>query len=301
MIMLRLEWPRGPALPVSVATAICEAEASRWTRQTPGRIRTAGDQRREAVPRRTGTVKVTTVSDDTPGNRAWFQDWANEYDATLGKVSRHRIMLDLAVKVSRVARGDEVLDIGCGTGLLSLRFLAAADCTITAIDTSAEMLALFREKVERCGLAERVRCRQASAEEMAFGPGRFDIVAATVSLHHVREKAPVIGAIHDSLRDGGRFVLGEIDLDSTGSLDDPVRLSRILEYLAGELVLAMREGGVQAFERMYDNGKKHILNDGEYCVAMRRWEELCREAGFGDVVVHPVPGYDWFNVLVATK
>lgn len=240
------------------------------------------------------------MSDDTPGNRAWFQDWANEYDSTLGKVSRHQIMLDLAVEVSGVAHGDEVLDIGCGTGLLSLKFLAAADCRITAIDTSPEMLALFREKVERYGLAERVQCRQASAEEMEFGPGRFDIVAATVSLHHVKEKAPVVGSIRDSLKDGGRFVLGEIDLDTTGNLDDPVRLSRILEYISGELVLAMREGGTQAFERMYDNGKKHILNDGEYCVAMRRWEELCRDAGFRDVAVHPVPGYDRFKVLVAT-
>lgn len=244
---------------------------------------------------------MTTAGEDAPGNRAWFRDWADEYDATLGKVSRHRIMLDLAVEASGVADNDEVLDIGCGTGLLSLRFLAAAGCRVTAIDTSAEMLALFREKVERYGLTERVTCRQAPAEEMDFGPGRFDIVTATVSLHHVREKAPVVGAIHDSLREGGRFVLGDIDLDTIGSVDDPVRLSRILEYLAGELVLAMREGGVQAFERMYDNGKKHILNDGEYCVAMRRWEELCRDAGFREIVVHPVPGNDFFKVLVATK
>ncbi|KAF5065632.1 Ubiquinone/menaquinone biosynthesis C-methyltransferase UbiE [anaerobic digester metagenome] len=241
------------------------------------------------------------MSEEIPGNRAWFQDWAEEYDATLGKVSRHHMMLDLAVQSSGVRDGDEVLDIGCGTGLLSLKFLAAADCRITAIDTSAEMLALFREKVERFGLTDRVRFRQASAEEMDVGPKRFDIVAATVSLHHVREKAPVIGSIHDSLKDGGRFVLGDIDLDTTGEHEDPERLSRILGYLTSELVLALREGGVQAFERMYDNGKKHILNDGEYCVAMRRWEELCRDAGFREIVVHPVPGNDFFKVLVATK
>ncbi len=241
------------------------------------------------------------MGEEMPGNRAWFQDWANEYDTTLGKVSRHHIMLDLAVLVSGVAPGDEVLDIGCGTGLLSLKFLAAADCRITAIDTSVEMLALFREKVEQYGLSGRVRSRQTSAEEMDFGPGQFDIVAATVSLHHVKEKAPVVRSIRDSLKDGGRFVLGDIDLDTTGDHEDPERLSRILAYLTSELVLAMREGGVQAFERMYDNGRKHILNDGEYCVAMNRWEELCRDAGFRDVTVHPVPGFDYFKVLVATK
>ena len=241
------------------------------------------------------------MTGDTPGNRAWFQDWADEYDVTLGKVSRHRIMLDLAVQASGVKRGDEVLDIGCGTGLLSLKFLAAADCRITAIDTSAEMLALFHEKVERYGLTDRVRCQQMSAEEMDVGANRFDVVAATVSLHHVKEKAPVISAIRDSLKDGGRFVLGDIDLDTSGDHEDPERLARILEYLTSELVLGMREGGVQAFERMYDNGKKHILNDGEYCIATRQWEQLCRDAGFRETVVHPVPDYDFFKVLVATK
>jgi ubiquinone/menaquinone biosynthesis C-methylase UbiE len=237
----------------------------------------------------------------SPGNRAWFRDWAKEYDSTLGKVSRHDIMLDLAVKVSGVTGGSEVLDIGCGTGLLSLKFLAAADCRVTAIDLSAEMLALFGEKVAEFGLADRVRSTQVSAEEMDFGPGRFDIIAATVALHHVKEKGPVVEAIRASLKDGGRFVLGEIDMDTTGRLEDPERLARILAYLTDELMLAMTEGGVPAFERMYDNGKKHILNDGEYCIGTRQWEALCRDAGFRDVSVHPVPGYDRFKVLVATK
>lgn len=235
------------------------------------------------------------------GNREWFQDWANEYDATLGKVKRHHALLDRVVGESGVTRGDRVLDIGCGTGLLSLKFLDKADCNVTAIDSSAEMLGLFREKIDTCGLSRRIRCIQKSAEEMDFGHGRFDIVAATVSLHHVKEKQPVIDTIYDSLADGGRFVLGEIDLDTTGRLDDPKRLTRILEYLSKELPLAMKEGGVPAFTRMYDNGKKHILNDGEYCIGSGQWVNLCRRADFQKVEVRPLKSFEWFMVLVAIK
>ncbi|MDD1719527.1 MAG: class I SAM-dependent methyltransferase [Methanoregulaceae archaeon] len=242
-----------------------------------------------------------TMKEVTTDNREWFQDWANEYDSTLGKVKRHHKMLDQVVRSSGIKRDDLVLDIGCGTGLLSLKFLDKAECDITAIDSSAEMLEIFQEKIKKCRLTGKIHCMQKSAEDMDFGPDKFDIVAATVSLHHVKSKEPVIRNIYGCLKSGGRFVIGEIDMDTTGKPDDPDRLLRILDYLTKELVLVMKEGGVQAFERMYDNGKKHILNDGEYCIGFGQWAELCRDAGFEKVEVNPVEGFEWFKVLVATK
>jgi ubiquinone/menaquinone biosynthesis C-methylase UbiE len=237
----------------------------------------------------------------TKDNRAWFQEWANEYDSTLGKVKRHHNLLDLVVKVSGIQRNDRVLDIGCGTGLLSLKFLHKKECAITAIDSSARMLRVFQEKINRLNLTKNIRCEQKSAEDMDFQPNQFDIIAATVALHHVKSKEPVIRNIYRSLDDGGRFVLGEIDLDTTGNLDDPNRLLRILTYLSRELPLVMKEGGIPAFERMYDNGKKHILNDGEYCIGFPQWAKLCRNAGFMKAEIIPLKGFEWFKVLVATK
>ena len=75
------------------------------------------------------------------------------------------------------------------------------------------------------------------------------------------------------MKDGGRFVLGGNGSRYLGKIDDPKRLVRILQYLIRVYELAM-DGGVQAFERMYDNGKKHILNDGEYCIGMSQWKTL---------------------------
>ncbi len=246
-------------------------------------------------------MKGTTMNQVTRDNREWFQEWANEYDTTLGKVKRHHSLLDLVVQRSGIQRHDRVLDIGCGTGLLSLKFLAKTECTITAIDSSAGMLRIFQEKIETCNLTGNIHCIQKSAEEMDFASHQFDIVASTVALHHVKVKEPVIGKVYDYLNDGGRFVIGEIDMDTTGNPDDPKRLMRILRYLTKEFALAMEEGGIPAFVRMYDNGKKHILNDGEYCIGFGQWAELCRDAGFKKVEVSPVKGFEWFKVLVATK
>lgn len=245
--------------------------------------------------------KGKTMKHDTNDNREWFQEWANEYDTTLGKLKRHHKLLDLVVKSSGIKKNNHILDIGCGTGLLSLKFLDKTDCTITAIDSSPQMLRIFEEKIEKYNLAEKIHCEQKSAEDMDFKPDQFDIIAATVSLHHVKFKEPVIKNIYDSLKGGGRFVMGEIDMDTTGRLDDPKRLLRILNYLTEELALAMKEGGVPAFERMYDNGKKHILNDGEYCIGFDQWAKLCRDAGFKNVEVSPVKGFARFKVLAAIK
>ena len=78
----------------------------------------------------------------------WFKDWSNDYDTTLGKIERHQQLLDLAVKLSNIKNNQKVLDIGCGTGLLSLKFLEKADCFITGIDSSPEMLSIFSNKIK---------------------------------------------------------------------------------------------------------------------------------------------------------
>jgi ubiquinone/menaquinone biosynthesis C-methylase UbiE len=239
--------------------------------------------------------------DDKKESSEWFKDWANEYDNTLGKVGRHHQLLDLVVEVSSVKNGQKVLDVGCGTGLLSLKFLKKADCYITGVDSSPEMLSIFGDKIKKLGLSDRIAYKLEDAAALNFDPDSFDVVASTVALHHLKDKNPTIRKIHEILKPEGRFVLGDIDMDTIGDVTDPKRLLRMLEWLNEEFVLALTWGGTEAFSRMYDNGKKHILNDGEYCISFEQWKNLCNKAGFNKVTVHPLPGFKWFKVLVATK
>jgi len=231
----------------------------------------------------------------------WFKDWSNEYDNTLGKVDRHHKLLDLVVDSSGVKDGEEILDIGCGTGLLSFKFIEKADCLIYGIDSSSEMLEIFKEKIKELNLSDKVSLELKDVENIDFENKKFDIIASTVTIHHVRDKYPVIKKIYGILKPGGRFLIGDIDVDTTGDLEDPERLLRILDFLKDEFVLALIGGGVQAFSRMYDNGKKHILNDGEYCVSFEQWKELCEKAGFKEITIKPLTGFQWFKVLIAVR
>lgn len=234
-------------------------------------------------------------------SKDWFGDWANEYDSTLGKVRRHHKLLDCVVRASKVRKGDNVLDIGCGTGLLTLKFLKKTDCIVTGFDSSAAMLDIFNNKVASLNLKDKAVSRLGDAAELPFGKNTFDIVASTVTLHHLKDKLRPLKKIGHILKPGGRLLIGDIDVDTAGKMTDPNRMLRILDFLRQEFALALKEGGVAAFSRMYDNGKKHILNDGEYCVSFEQWEGLCRKVGFHNIFSEPLPGFPWFKVLSATK
>jgi hypothetical protein len=90
-------------------------------------------------------------------------------------------------------------------------------------------------------------------------------------------------------------------MDTTGKHNDVKRLKRILKVLETEWIYAMKNVGIEAFIRMYDNAKKHIFNDGEYCISLKQWAALCRKAGFKNVIVKNLPRYKDFGIVVATK
>ncbi|MBN2020362.1 MAG: methyltransferase domain-containing protein [Sedimentisphaerales bacterium] len=233
--------------------------------------------------------------------RDWFDGWSNEYDRTLGALEFHRELLDLVVKNSGVKAGDKVLDIGCGTGLLSLKFLKAADCSITGVDSSKEMMTLFEDKIKELGIKDRVAFRLMDADSIKFPDNTFDIAASTVTLHHLKEKLNPLKKIFRVLKPGGTFLIGDIDMDTTGNLTDINRFKRIIRVLEAEWLSALKEGSVDAFVKLFDNGKKHILNDGEYCVSLNQWAALCKKAGFHKVVIKKVPRHKCFGIVIAKK
>ena len=233
--------------------------------------------------------------------KSWFKNWAYEYDNTLGNISHHQELLDLVVRLSDMKNNVRILDIGCGTGLLSLKFLQTADCSIIGIDNSKEMLLIFKDKINRLNLRKRVVCKLINASSLKFNNNTFDIVASTVTLHHLKEKQRPLAKIYNILKSGGKLIIGDIDMDTTGRLTDITRFKRILKVLEDEWFSALRDVGPKTFERMFDNGKKHILNDGEYCISFKQWANLCKKAGFKKVAVKALPKHKYFKVLVAIK
>ncbi|MFA5252633.1 MAG: hypothetical protein WC454_08640, partial [Phycisphaerae bacterium] len=103
------------------------------------------------------------------------------------------------------------------------------------------------------------------------------------------------------LKPGGRFIIGEVDMDTTGKHTDINRFKRIIRVQQQEWITAIKAGEMDAFVRMFDNSKRHFFNQGEYCISLRQWGEACRKAGFSKIVIKKVPHHKCFGIVIAEK
>ncbi|MDX6312799.1 MAG: hypothetical protein QOF44_2263 [Streptomyces sp.] len=140
----------------------------------------------------------------------------------------------------------DVLDLGCGTGSLSL-LAAEQGHRVTAVDRSARMVELARAKLAGTG----ARVLVGEAAEPPVGEGRFDVVLVRHVLWALPDPAEALRRWAGLLRRGGRMVLVEgrwgesepvgIRADTLAELAAPVAESVRIEQLAYDSVLWGRE------------------------------------------------------------
>ena len=98
-------------------------------------------------------------------------------------------------------RDKDVLDVGCGGGILS-ESLAGKGGHVTGIDVAAKVLNVARLHLHESGLD--VDYREITAEKMAVEhPESFDVVTCMEMLEHVPDPVSVVRSVSELLRPGG--------------------------------------------------------------------------------------------------
>lgn len=124
-------------------------------------------------------------------------------------------LLDRAVR-----KGDAVLDVGAGSGILAIAAVLLGADACVAIEADPLSMETLRENVERNGVAERVRCVEARAEAedlAALGP--VEGVVANIETGVLRPLLPGFAA---ALAPGGWLVLSGILEQEWPALRDDV-------------------------------------------------------------------------------
>ncbi len=100
----------------------------------------------------------------------------------------------------------DLLDYGCGTGLVSLQLLPHVK-SLLGLDTSAGMLEVFRRRLTENRLTNG-RCEIMGS---TIPENSFHLIISTMTMHHVENLAPLFKQFHTALHSGGRVALLDLD------------------------------------------------------------------------------------------
>ncbi len=140
--------------------------------------------------------------------------WASFYDLTvnlmtLGRVRRLRT---LTMDHTLLKLGESVLDVGCGTGGVTIpaKLRVGKNGRAAGIDPAPEMIAIARRKASGAGL--EIDFRVGMIESLPFPNGTFNAVTSSLMMHHLPEHVQTKGLaeIRRVLKPGGRLLIADM-------------------------------------------------------------------------------------------
>lgn len=141
-----------------------------------------------------------------------FDRWAADYDAEVGRgqgfpFEGYDSVLQRVFERARVEPRLTVLELGCGTGNLTARFVQAG-CRVWGSDFSAEMLKMARRKIAGARFFQHELGKPLPADV----PQRYARIVSTYVFHHFDPagKIALLNALRAHLEPGGWIVIGDI-------------------------------------------------------------------------------------------
>jgi demethylmenaquinone methyltransferase/2-methoxy-6-polyprenyl-1,4-benzoquinol methylase len=119
---------------------------------------------------------------------------------------------DRAIVHARLGPRERALDIGAGTGDLTIGLLRASDpsSTVTALDLAPRMLAIAARRLRASGLERRALPAVGNAESLPLPDASVERIVSGFTLRNIGDLPRALREMHRVLRPGGRVVLLEL-------------------------------------------------------------------------------------------
>lgn len=140
-----------------------------------------------------------------------FDEAAATWDAEPRRIELTIAVGEAILRQVQPTRGMDVLDYGCGTGLLGL-FLLPHVRSVTGADSSPGMLNVMHDKIRSGGL-QRMRTQQLDLERDPIPESRYHLIVANMVLHHVDHTETLLEAFYHLLLPGGAVAIADLDTE----------------------------------------------------------------------------------------
>jgi demethylmenaquinone methyltransferase/2-methoxy-6-polyprenyl-1,4-benzoquinol methylase len=183
----------------------------------------------------------------------------------------------VAVRLGRIPRGGDVLDLCAGTGDVALEIVRqGSGARVIAVDNCEPMLVRGLHKAEKANAADQIRFAVAPAEELPFADASFDRAFVAFGVRNIADRRRGLREMARVLKPEGRAIILEFSTPSSPLCGPFYRFysHRILPWIGGLL-----SGNRAAYEYLPASVDGFPSPEG--------LQALMEDAGFVDVsVVH---------------
>ena len=148
-------------------------------------------------------------------------------------------------EIAALNRAGRYLEVGCGTGSLATMVAELNPAMhITALDLSADMVALAKDRIAEKNLQERISCAIGDAGDAAsiHQFGEFDVVYSAFSFHHWKDAEKAIANLWKVVRADGILYIYDLKrvwwlyfLPVNGGFTESIRASYTPQEIHGLL------------------------------------------------------------------
>ncbi|HYK33617.1 MAG TPA: methyltransferase domain-containing protein [Streptosporangiaceae bacterium] len=181
---------------------------------------------------------------------------------------------------ANVPPGCQVLDIGCGSGELSL-LLADLGARVLAVDPSKLMIDRLEQSAREHGPIG-LECLATPIEQLSMPAESVDLIVTSYTLHYLRDldKSRLVTAAYYWLRPGGTLIVADMMFGRGVTSHDRAIIRSKIGSLAKK--------GIGGWWRIAKNSYRYLVRAQERPVSISTWATMFARAGFKGITASSI-------------